>query len=172
MVVQWDDGSPAEQRDGIRIRRVPASGDLVVWILGPIVGVYTHYSDGRSHPCLGDACTLCPSVRRRMGYLPGRVCDHDPAKNSWRKTNIVLELTEGARVAIEQLEPYVGLVVSLHRAKRGQANSPVVVSVHAEQTDKQPESFDVRAILERVWGLRQTKADRPDVIRGPWRKQA
>jgi len=144
--------------------RVKPGERLRALLLGDLVGRYCHFADGRTRPCPGQGCSLCrEQARRWYGWVPafvskliarsrtGKDVDH------WRcepASEAVLEFTEGAYAAIAT-DDLRGLLIDLWRPAAS-ARSPVRVEFVSDEVERPvvlPESFDVKPILGRLWGL-------------------
>ncbi len=169
--IAWD-GLPARpDPPPYDLVTAPVVGSLLLVVLSrALVGVWTHFANGRTVPCLGEACMLChaqPSVRRRWhGYL---AC--------WRPDAARVVLAELTRQAVlcerDWLEAKDGSLrgrwVRLYRTT-SHAKAPVVISLSNPRVGGPPsldlprrvkddgstepflpQSPDVQAALMRIW---------------------
>jgi hypothetical protein len=133
------------QRHPLRVLSVPHTHPITVRVLGPYVGLLTHFSPGKTVACFGDG--TCPPTTHRLrviwkGYL---ACDQWLEDQGVYKPG-VLEVTEG-------LEHYLrgrvirGEVWNLSKPG-GRKNSPVVAlfSERAPESELRP-AFSVEEFL-------------------------
>lgn len=116
MPSQHDRGSgPSQESVKIAILTVPDSGQVVVRFCGPVIGIWTHWRQGRSVACVGPG--ECPPVIHRertlwKGYAAvEELLMARPRK--WRPA--VLEVTEGLNEYLTSENPR-GEVWQLQRA--------------------------------------------------------
>lgn len=124
----------------------------VVLVSQSLLGVFTHWIDGRTRPCLGsrEECVGCDlKLPRRWKCFLGAF---NPASGRLG----ILEVTQEAFLRCRQLNEdsgkLRGLTVRLIRtglAKNARVTALVGARVTAGATV--PPSFDVKAALERVW---------------------
>ena len=149
-------------------------------LLGDPVGVWLHWVDGNSLPCELENCRWCPGRTYRRWYAPaqapvgpkqiieGPKGTIGTSHHAW--VDVLAELNDGCRAALEG-RTCRGLFVSLCRGKTGRA--PLVLRVLDRTTDKPiPAWWDVRPVLERLWGVRAPAAERardPEVL--PYRRR-
>jgi hypothetical protein len=186
MPVSWNGLPPSTPRlqPDIPIFSVPAGGQAFLRCLADAQGVWVHWVENRSTPCLGDECCWCPSVPQRWkGYVPALLwrVTHDPQRGHvGRWTPVVLEITEG--IADQLGGNLRGKILDLSRPGQ-RRNSPLrvvfleqtrsvnddntvaratkVAALRAAQAELPP-AFDVRPILERVWGLHRARQRVPE----------
>jgi hypothetical protein len=165
--VFWDGVPPSTPRVTTQVFTVPRKGRAFLRLLGPIQGVWLHWvaeipPKGRSLPCLQHQCPYCPDPRgpHWTGYAPALLCkrDYHAGKTLWLP--VVAEITEAVAQTLEGKE-LRGLVVELER--RGDRINGLVECKILEQPEESskrfappPPWFDVRPVLERLWGGRRT----------------
>lgn len=133
----------------------PVSG--LVWSARPL-GFYTHFFDGRTHPCLGDSPACIGHAqgvpRRWKAYVAGRsdqlgmLCLFEFPRESVKNTLALRDQGVSLR----------GAVVKLVRVGPNN-NSPVRVEL---RLDARPESCpveepDVQRLLCRIWGVQDPR---------------
>ena len=158
--VFWDDAGPSSvPRIAIQVFRVPPTGKAFIRFLGNVVGVWTHWLEGRSTPCLGKECRHCLEgvPQRWKGYAPAlwwKVwLDQKTGKQQGKWLAVVVEITEG----LTELKgrPLRGQVIELRRPGK-RRNGPLEFSaLDKPAAGDLPDAFDVRPILERLWGCRK-----------------
>lgn len=132
-----------------------------VVLLGAVLGHWLHWSRKRTIPCATVNCNLCKRKvpARWQGYAPG--CERvTKLTNSghvaqWQRIVIPIapELDESISVA-------GALPLILHCVPRKAARGFEVKKIEALlKTDGLPESFDVRLVLYRVFGIRPPSAE-------------
>lgn len=173
----WDDGpaSPQGQRLPIPVWSIRPGTKAFIRFLGAWSGVWLHWDKNRTRPCHGDNCPLCleDNPRRWSGYAPALLWTLDlknPKMGHWKA--IVCPITESM---IEVLEGHeiAGLIVEVARPGR-RHNGPIHCSIIEKQVkDPPPPAFDVKAILMKMWGIRQQprpqtsqtdNGEKPDVL--------
>lgn len=154
--IAWSN-APAPHRAHVGRVLSPRPGDILIGAIlsNQIVGVLTHFMDGRSSPHIepAQACEPCKLTRQRprwKGYLSAFV---------WGTSRIcVFELTEGAYLADERLrDPEFDLRGWVIRVERMTAHKRARVRVEWKEkidASKLPPACDVVASLEVLWGLR------------------
>lgn len=152
--IAWDAAPPPDDGSYIEIAPAPCFGcTLLVCISTSVVGVWTHYIDGRTVPCTlpSGSCRCRPEklAKRWRGYLATWQPREDKrylvelTADAYRHTNVDL-----ADMTLELR----GLLINLSRAGRSK-RSPVRVNFTTATyalPDLPPEP-DVRAALERIW---------------------
>lgn len=161
--IAWDGVPPSIPRHGIQVYTVPRGCTVFARLLAGWQGVWLHWlaqlgPKGRSLPCEGEGCPLCPDPYRKWyGYAPALVWRRtsEAAKADWLAN--VLELTEQAVQPLRELEKLAGLVVQLHRAPKANGRLELTILEKAKMRGGRelaplPPPFDVRPILETLWG--------------------
>lgn len=170
MGIDWRDrpGGQRSKGSGLKLIRATRYKQLVR-LLGPAVRVMTHWAAmpdghgkliGRTHPCLGAECLRCPDPDglREKGYVPAIHNVADQAADSCRRMLGILELTEAALDALDELtadEParWRGLLLEIVRTG-GASNGAVQVRLRDQApTYDLPPAFDVRPALLHLWRI-------------------
>lgn len=151
-----------EVTKAIGILRVHPAQTFHVCVLGPWIGLWTHWLDGESRPCKGGACRLCPDTPKRWkGYAAGCVYRRDlmAGTGSWERT--VIEITDGCRGILDR--DITGAVIKLSR-RPGKANNPLIAEVimPSSPLPQMPPAFDVRPVVARIYGWKQEPAQLAD----------
>lgn len=157
--VFWDDQGPSSlPRVPIQVFRVPPTGKAFIRFLGNVVGVWTHWLEGRSTPCMGKECRHCHdgAPQRWKSYAPAlwwrTTLDQRTGKRASQWISVV-EITEGLGELVGR--PLRGQVIELRRPGK-RRNSPLEFSTLEEKVKGDlPDAFDVRPILEKLWGCRK-----------------
>lgn len=152
--VQWEAPEPdtAVSEPPIKLLKVKPMQPHQVWVLSDFVlGVKTHWVNGRTQPCLGmvngcEGCKVGLSIRKK-GYL----CVWGGAAGSVS----LLEITPTAFDFEPKLYYSSGLRGMLLRAKR-MGNDPksalrIEMSDTAHCPHELPPSCDVQEVLCRIW---------------------
>lgn len=146
----------AGPRLGIQVHSVPPGGHSFVRFLDQPVGVWLHWLDTLSRPCLGHECPHCARglAQRWKGYAAALLWARDSGtgKGVWR--SVVCEITEAANAFLAARD-LRGLIVEFRRPGRRRNGLLEVTVLEKPCTDPLPEAFDVRPILERLWDMRQ-----------------
>jgi len=154
--IQWDDSGPQDRgpfipimspRPGQQLRCLITSAD---W-----QGVYTHFHESRTTPCLGDdlACEGCyrRRAKRWKAYVAGIMAGVG--------RQCLVELTIGALDSCDELKHSRGNLrgryIILWRANMAR-NAPVRCKLEDFRGDLHiPAPFDIHAALCRIWGITQ-----------------
>jgi len=139
---------------GLPVVRAPRKGSDV-WVLlnDSVLGCWTHFFKGRTQPCMGSECTICPLelARRWHGWVAGY--------NSSSRSRVLIELTAGPAVALAEWRKergsLRGCAVKLSR-RNNKENGQVVIQIAASKTDVStlPPEVDLPALLMRIWQIR------------------
>ena len=152
--VRWSTAPQEGQKgENLRIIRAPQSGTLRVMILShQVTGTMTHYTNGRTQPCMGKGCPSCAQATpaRWHGWLI--------VLNEASDEKMILEITEGPGETLaafySEHRTLRGLRVKLSRPS-GKQNGRVhmlrgdQVTNHAEL----PKCPDLQKVLLKIWGL-------------------
>lgn len=146
--IAWEMAPEPDSSRGIRVVTIKPGCKQIFRLIDSIVGVWLHWVDNRKRPCAGESCPHCELYvpRRWYGYAPAlqEIPGKAPAK-------VVVEITENINFQLDGLEQK-GLVIFLSRSSKF---SPLRLEIPKNQSDKPlPESFDVRPILLKMWGLK------------------
>lgn len=174
--IQWDNRPPSDSgpRIGIQVWTPPPKSRHYVRLLGPWRGVWLHWLNERTRPCLGETeCQHCPDPDIRwMGYAPAQLWTFGPPdtksgvpKPAWMP--IVCPITEQVATVLRPLQ-LPGLVVEIERRGKS-AFGEMTAMVQEEMTAKNPTPpppFDVVPILLRMWKLRRLHFRRPPFDEG------
>jgi hypothetical protein len=132
----------------------PGATDFVL-LLGPYLGVDQHWLGDRSMPCRGDKCHHCAAEnpKRWRGYFPAfKIIEG-------RTGPVVFEITEAAANRFDDRE-CAGLLIEVSRRERAALvvrfpqQDEMPSTWQAILADK-PQPFDVRAVLLRIWGIKE-----------------
>jgi len=192
MPIEWSDRPRRDvPREGQVLRQLVRVGRRCpkarVRLLGPPQCLLTHFAEtvdgegnrvGRTYPCLGEECQLCPDQkgRRWKGYAPCQLEAYDAQTGKRVLAERVLELTEASLDRLEGEEQCRGLVLEVSR--RGpRSNGPLVLRVLERQGDLAglPPAFDVKPSLYHLWGMEPAPPAAPSPETKPsvpFRKQA
>lgn len=176
-MVNWDDRPPADETDGIRVVSIKPNDKLKALLLDRVIGVWTHWIDGvpkgKSKPCLGDNCPYHQAPIRWRGFVAAAIGKRNLQKDGQvENENIVVELTEHAAKQLID-KTCRGLFVQFSRgpSKFGRITCAILEDCSSGNI---PETFDIKPVLYRVWGVRDIKPKVPerrvdnDVLQGPW----
>lgn len=151
MGILWDSTPPTAQDSCYRILSALNSRDITMIVLGDPVGVWVHFRDGRSFPCLGDGCDDHQAPIHKKAYLPVMAwVMKEPGAWGWERR--VFELSPEAWR--EWNPAWLGKAV---KARRKGENKRGPVKVQEVTLNLEPpsdlETFDVTNSLLRVWGM-------------------
>ena len=149
MSIQYDSVPPATSYTSWRAISLRAGQELVVQVIGPIVGVWCHWS-GRTTPCLGEACDGCTAgaQRRWVGYLPVSMSD---------QPRLILLSASTARDAAQAIQPGHSIRIS-----RSTARGPVLIrAIAAPRAGAELPAVDCTPALLRLWGLPTASPAKP-----------
>lgn len=119
--------------------------------LGPVFPVYVHWQDdGRSFPCFGDQCRVCPSYRSLYGYAPILANRMQP-DGKVMLLNSVLCLWQSLVCVLEDLGVERGHLVEFERTSKNK--EPKVEILEENEGVICPPWFDVRETLMGRWSL-------------------
>lgn len=153
--IAWSDAPETDRRPFYPIWSPTPDRDVSAVITSQdVIGVWTHWYEGRTHPCRGSRrrCEGCGLGYRRQwkGYLAG----HDFNRGRSGLIEVTQEAflrTPGLTLRKGKLR---GCVIRLRRA--GASRQARVVAALTEWTGDRaalPPAFDVVAALERIWGI-------------------
>lgn len=131
-----------------------------------VVGVYTHYIDGRTRPCMGTVrtCGGCAAgmSRRWKGYLGCIV----PVNGKRVLVEVTTEAVRGCPMLLTSKVNLRGSTIELRRTAEAK-NSPVRATIGSGRAGHElPETFDVRQQLCVIWGVMPLGNDKPAGIPG------
>lgn len=157
--IDWDNQAP--RIPAARVWTVP-EGDSKVVLLGEPAGVWTHWMGRRSLPCLGEHC---PTSRHRRpaqwyGYYPAVQLVTELHERGYREqlgSKIVLPGSSHFPAEISGKGIVRGLVCTL-RKEAGRREFHVKALAVANDPSQLPETFNVRDVLYRLWGVRPPSA--------------
>lgn len=151
----WVQQAPPVKKPALTPLLRPGPGQEVYGRLcGEPLGVFLHFTSGRSWPCIGHGCCLCSRE------IPRRYYAYYPVRNQKGVLGI-LELTSQAEDQLkQQMSPVTQVTcgqVWLRRA-HGRRNMPCSVEWKESETNGQEslETIDVRGLqgaLLRIWNL-------------------
>lgn len=147
---------PADAMPHLALKRVPASGDLLLYVTCyELLQPDTHYMNGRTLPCVGEACPGCAAQRakRYEAYISG--------VRGREKDHIILALTEGAARNIFDQVPNAtqlrGHVIRLKRAgTRPNGTLKAIVEDNMCRIDRLPPAPELEKHLLKIWGIDQS----------------
>ncbi len=134
----------------VRIEGVPKGDGIAVVFAGPIVGLLTHWTSGRSHACPG--VSKCPVTIHRgrtvwKGYSPVR--KWNPVQSTW--TAAVLEITEALEEQLRGRE-LIGEMWHLMRSSHTKKSAQVTGVFYARRLEEALlKPFDIIAPLQRLY---------------------
>jgi hypothetical protein len=146
--------STADERPMLKIIHAPIDGIADFIILSPhLVGVWTHWIDGRTQPCIKGIGCLCEAEElptRWKGYLAAMAQGHDRP--------VLVELTANAARLLPACEleaPHGGIrgrFLRLSRASR-RKTGPIEATLgpSAPEGKLLPPCPNVQAELQRIW---------------------
>lgn len=153
MAIQWGVQPPQKVlRAEIRLLCLRAGQEVAVAILGPALGVATHWVEGRSKPCQGsERCQFHDRPATWKGFVPV-ICDgwspHGPRKGRWTWVLVVTEEIGADATAWER--GTLWLVSRPGTKSNGPLHcSPLLTKFRGEL----PETFDVRPYVLRAAGM-------------------
>lgn len=165
MEIAWDNTPDLKREQPYRrVLTVKLGEYWRVRFLGELVGVWTHYVDRRTRPCVGSGCEQCALGRRPRwyGYVPalgqqwivtGKYSDGTPFGGYHRPIEeVILELSETAYKPLDgrQLR---GIEVDLKRPGKDK-RQPMRLQINEPPSIAHlPEPFDPRPVLYRLWGI-------------------
>lgn len=156
MAILW--GAPPPRKlcqAHIRLLCLTANQEVQACVLGPCVGVQTHWCEGRTRPCVGEEkCQFHDMPRTWKGFVPV-ICDgwspHGKSRGVWTWVLVVTEEIGEAAVAWER-----GTLIRVMRPG-SKSNGPLTFQVLATgKGDKLPPTFDVIPYVLRASGMSQT----------------
>jgi hypothetical protein len=165
MGVQWTSAAPpSPHRQSILILK-PGESALATFI-GEPHGVEIHWVERRSQPCLGAECPInhATNAPKWRAYAPAQVrrflkrgeCAGEPIGDwSAKLEDLIVELTE-AHVEFVTVGKLRGLVVELHKP-RGNVRQSMRIINTGKIDDTVPAPFDVKAVLCRLWNVRESE---------------
>jgi len=135
----------------------------LVRFLGSVTGVWVHFDPTKkaSRPCHTEGCDLCGREPRRWkGYAPVLLWRRkDDGHCSW--TKMVLELTEATAGKLQG--DLRGRVAEISRPGKRRNGAVRLTWIEKPVAGDLPPAFDVRPILENLWGIRQPmKEEKPE----------
>lgn len=139
---------------GLPVVRAPQKGQHALTLLSDsVIGCWTHFYRGRTQPCLGDVCTICPQeiTRRWHGWVVG----YDPI----RRSRCIVELTAGPALHLstyrDERGSLRGCSLILQR-KNGKLNGPVQAGIAGPKGDISllPECPLLPPMLLRMWQIK------------------
>jgi hypothetical protein len=151
-LVHWDNQAPVAKTARVDILSPKAQSKVhAISLSARPCGVWVHFFDGRSHPCLQSKLT-CEGCRRLEGkrwkcYLAAI----NPVNNEYA----ILEITEGAyhkcpQLANEQYNLRGALITLIRRSIN--PKGPVICTVDPRpSSSKLPPEFNLAEALENVW---------------------
>jgi len=148
MAVAWA-GKPEGDRVMARVLRLKPGCTAFIRVLDEPEGVWLHWVDGKTLPHHDDTCALCgkgPIVWK--AYAPGQVWnDLGGGKGVW--SLCVIELTEGLKIP-ETMMRQTYQLTRLPSTSQARFSLKAVKDMTGEAWG---ETFDVRPVLERLWGM-------------------
>lgn len=153
MAILWGVPPPAKLlRASINLLCVKASQEAVVCVLGPLVGVQTHWVGNRSIPCQGALeCRVHEKPIEWKGFVP--VVCHQWQLNGQTRNNAQWVLVVSAELGIDASAWLRGQIYRVMRPGR-QSNGPMLAArVDQVWASPLPESFNVIPYVLRAAGL-------------------
>jgi len=151
--ISWAGTPDPEQRTMYPIYTPKVGRDVMVVILGACLhGVFTHFYENQSRPCISpaDACEGCIAGRNRR--WKGFLAVWDRAKGRLA----LAEITQEAYLRCPAFESYKGALrgKTLRLVRAGTANNARVtatIAMYAGPPGSLPPAFNVQSALERIW---------------------
>lgn len=155
---------PRVCKAGIRLLCVRAGQTFHCAVLGPTVGLATHWTGQRTVPCLGNECAFHDQPSTWKGYCPVWVegyCWQGPAKGRFLWVLVVTE-----EIGEESLGWTRGLVVTVSRPGK-KSNGPMTAQTLSRPIpDNLPDAFDVRPYVMRAAGFSRFSAKKLRIAQG------
>ena len=153
MPIVWGVAPPRRlAKSWIRLLVVKAGQSVPVRLLGPSLGIMTHWCNGRSIACLGsEDCQVHGLSQEWKGFAPAATWVARGANTPayWRET--VLVISAGIAADVDACSRGSLLEISRPGKKH---NGPMRMMLAAKQpTDDPPEPFDVRPYVIRAMQL-------------------
>lgn len=153
MAIEWSNTPPAERSWAhCKLLRTPMGKELKGIITSEkLIGCRTHFTKGRTTPCLGSACIPCSEGHSWAWH--GYISLYEPSHASI----CIFECTEqGAQQIIRQAAAFGtlrGLMLTAKRAAN-RPNSRVLCKLepHSFPAEALPPGVDLCTYLEHMWG--------------------
>lgn len=162
MGISWDNDPSFHAHLPAQVSSPRTGQTLIYWLLGDHAGKFLHFTkiDGgrKPVPCDDAQCKLCPDPRRYWKAWVPALMYSQTVRERW--VYVAAELTELAfRELLQSRQPdqFRNTVVSM---TRGATNSHVRLTVLESPPAglaTLPPAFDVRIVVERMWGLRRAE---------------
>jgi hypothetical protein len=153
MAIRYDGQPPVAPQSPptVRVLRVEAGHAHEIWTLSPeLGGLFTHYSQKRSHYCPGPSCT-CPLSRLQRvwkGYIAA-LC-YVKATDDWHA--VVLEISEHAELDMRGVyRRGQGWELSRPAERRGRHGPVVARLVTTETPATLPAPFPIEKVLRHLY---------------------
>lgn len=132
--------------------RVPVGRRHVIRAVGDLVVVLRHWSDAGGRICFGAKCPLCPSERRREGYIDA-IAARTLRDQTTELYRCVAAIPEAAIDALDGFDgmPMRGMKLMLYR--KGERARTTVEILEESAAVELPPAIDVTLPLQRVWNL-------------------
>jgi hypothetical protein len=160
MPMQWGAPPPHKLYKGsIHLLCIRYGQSVDVAILGPMMGLETHWVGSRTMPCFGVDCKHCDYPKTWKGFSPVLAANlswNGPAKGRFEWVLVVTE-----EIGEEFARFQRGEVVTVARPGR-KKNGPLRCSLKAGQKPlvDLPDTFDVRPYVVRACGFSQSASAR------------
>jgi len=128
---------------------------LVCCVAGRPLGVFAHYLDGRSHPCLAVDARECPHCKKQRsrwkGFLPVEI------QSGARR---IVEITEVCQLKWPYQNPQESMGRWIEIQRLGPNPNSPLRALPLDYRDRNPEirPFDAKSSVEHMWGLDQESA--------------
>lgn len=153
MPIEWNEAPPPERSWAhCRLLRTPMGKELRGIITSQkLIGCRTHFTKGRTTPCLGSACLPCEAGHSWAWH--GYISLYEPSHASI----CIFECTEQAAQQIIRQAAGFGTLRGLHLSARRTANRPnarvlIKLEPHSFPADALPPGVDLMKYLEHMWG--------------------
>lgn len=153
MAVEWGARPPRKLcKASIRILCLEAGQEVACCVLGPTVGVSTHWTGKRSVPCFGKReCQFCDTPKTWKGFTPVEVHAWSHQGKAQGFYPWVLMVTE--EIGEESLTWERGQILMVGRPGK-KSNGPLrALTRVGEWQGLMPQSFDVRPYVLRCSGF-------------------
>lgn len=150
--VRWADRPPPPHGySGVKLWCCPPKGKYLLRSLGPPRGVWQHFLQGSSCPCVGPACRICPDPKLRWtAYLPSELWTQLNGSYGWLKVASLIT----PRVYFQlKAHGWRGTYFSLERREVGGFRELHLAASRPPAGDQTPLSseFDPLPIAREVW---------------------
>jgi hypothetical protein len=168
--VAWDDEPPTEDRRFIPIVSPKPDASIRALIVGhKAYGVWTHFLEGKTHPCTGNAATCQGCIRKISKRWKGYIGVYLPAVSRYAIAEITAEAVRHCPALTGKSASLRGRMIRVYRNGR-HTNAPCRAEIEDQaQRGFVPPDFDVPAVLLRVWSVGGETVT-PDAVDSPGKR--